>query len=464
MRTEADTESANVAASPDPAHEIDLKAGMFEKTNAADLRGAFDKFAATKSNHLCVFFHGGLVSRDSGMQTARDLVRGYTNAGAYPFFFIWNSDLLTIIEELVHPHQHDPGFVEAANRTVVDVATKIAALLNLDADLRAAAKAKLRADPMDLMDLAKFAEPYDKAWSKNRGAQLPVAPKELSDFGKWLLNRKPETGYRALFTKSKVRGPRNPLGRVFERLNSGHGHGLYTTVIEELLIALGIADALGAPIWGQMKADIDAAFTHAAGAGGTAFLQNLGGAWNQNSKLKVTLIGHSAGAIYLQRFLEAFDDFFASQPERQVEVVTLAAALSFQRMDEGLSVFKKRVSGVRMFGLSDRREVGYWEVPGIYNKSLLYLVSSLCEGDAEADKPLVGMQRYWSRTRPYDQPYINAITGLVKSSRTVWSPSSKTTAPGFRSDAKRHGRFPTEKMTDESVRYALRSGISLHPV
>jgi hypothetical protein len=208
-----------------------------------------------------------------------------------------------------------------------------------------------------------------------------------------------------------------------------------------------------------MKADIDAAFTQEADAGGTAFLQNLGIAWQRNPNLKVTLMGHSAGAIYLQRFVEAFDDFFVSQPARQVEVVALAAALSFERMNEGLSVLKRRASGVRMFGLSDKREGGYWEVPGIYNKSLLYIVSSLCESDPEADKPLVGMQRYWSRTRPYDQPYINAVTDWVRSSRTVWSPSGKTAPPGYRSEAKRHACFPIEKKTDGSVRYGLKKGI-----
>jgi hypothetical protein len=65
MMTEADAEIPSGTASPDPEHEIDLKGGKFEKTSQADLQGAFEKFAATGSNHLCVFFHGGLVSRDS---------------------------------------------------------------------------------------------------------------------------------------------------------------------------------------------------------------------------------------------------------------------------------------------------------------------------------------------------------------------------------------------------------------
>jgi hypothetical protein len=443
----------------DPDHDVDLKGGKFEGTSGAQLTQAFAKFAASGSDHVCVFFHGGLVSRADGLKTASQLIGPYTNSGAYPFFFIWNSDLFTVIQELLNPRQHDPTFVAAANRVVAEGANKIASVLDLDAKLKAAARARLRAALVDLESLARFAEPYDKAWSQNRAAQLPISPKELADFGTWLLKQKPETRRRASFSEVKIRGPRNPFGRVIERLNSGHGHGLYTTVIEELLIAVGAADKLGAPIWGQMKADIDAAFAQGADAGGTAFLQNLGAAWKRNSNLKVTLVGHSAGAIYLQRFVEAFDDFFVSQTAHKVEIVTLAAAVSFERMNQGLNVLKRRASGLRMFGLSDKREGGYWEVPGIYNKSLLYIVCSLCEEDSEADKPLVGMQRYWSRTRPYDQPYINAVAEFVGSSRKVWSPSGNTAPPGYQTDANRHGGFPIDPKTNGSVCYALKNGV-----
>jgi hypothetical protein len=443
----------------DPDHDIDLKGGKFQGTNPAQLAQAFKQFASSGSHHLCVFFHGGLVSRADALSTASKLIQGYTQSGAYPFFFVWNSDVLTVIEELLDPHQHDPTFVLAANRAVIAGANKIASVLGLAAPLKAAAKTRLRTAPMDLEALAKFADPYDRAWTQNRGAQLSVSPAELSEFGSWLLAQKPETRRRAMFTKARILGSRNPLGRIIERLNSGHGHGLYTTVIEELFIAIGLADTLGTKIWGQMKSDIDAAFAQDSAAGGTAFLQNLGATYRRDAQLKVTLIGHSAGAIYVQRFLEAFDAYFAAQPTYQVEVLTLAAAVSFERVHQGLEVLKRRAYGVRLFGLSDKREGGYWEVPGIYNKSLLYIVCSLCEADAEADKPLVGMQRYWSGARPYDQPYIRAITDFVTSSRRIWAPSASTAPHGYQSDATRHGGFPIDPKTDGSVCYALENGI-----
>ena len=457
-----------VAVKPDPDHDIDLKHGIFDQTHATDLHTAFGKLATTGSKRLCVFFHGGLVSQQAGLETASKLIQGYTDAGAYPFFFIWKSDLLTVIQELLHPHQHDAGYVDAANRGVAEVTSRVAAILDLEASLKSAAKVRLRAPPMDLGSLAQFAHRYDTAWAKRPGGQLPVTPQQLEHFAEWLLTKKLTADPRFRFTPARLKGDKNPLARIIERLNSGHGHGLYTTVIEELFIAMGLAKHLGSKIWGQMKDDIDASFGADPNAGGVAFLKELAEAWRQNPSLKVTLVGHSAGAIYVQRFLDAFDVHFASQPDRQVEVITLAAAVSFARMHEGLAVLKRRVSKVRLFGLSGKRESGYWEVPGIYNKSLLYIVCSLCEADPEADKPLVGMQRYWGGNRPYDLPFITEVSEFLQpagTNRTVWARSPAGAKPGFQSNAKHHGSgpkndgFPVEALTHQSVCYALKNGL-----
>jgi hypothetical protein len=442
----------------DPDHEIDLVGGTFAKTTRLQLDAAFGKFLSGASNHICLFFHGGLVSRQDGLDTAHELVKGYTDAGAYPFFFIWNSDLLTTIHELLHPHEEDRAFVAAANRSVKQVAKKIAEVIG-DRALIAVSKNRKLDAPLSLRDLARYAEPFDSAWAKHRGAQLSVSPKELEDIGRWLLALKKQTQLRAWIGGGRIRGPKNPLGRIIERLNSGHGHGLYTTVIEELFIALGVADHLAGSVWGQMKKDIDAAFAPDSDAGGTAFLHGLANAWARKPALKLTLIGHSAGAIYAQRFVEAFDQYFTSNPERRLEVITLAAAVSFERMNQGLASLERRLSGIRVFGLNYRREGGYWEVRYVYNKSLLYIVSSLCEFDPEADRPLVGMRRFWTATRPYDQPYIKSVTKFITSARAVWAPSPSDARPGFQSDAKRHGGMPIEELTNKSVCYALTRGV-----
>lgn len=446
------------ASGPDPNHDIDLKGGKFDQTNAGQLHQAFANFLGSGSTHLCVFFHGGLVSRADGLKAAADLIQGYTNAGAYPFFFIWNSDLLTIIQERFKRYEDDPAYVDAANLGVKTVARKIdAALGGSRARSGLPRRFAIPNARLDLRTLAKVAAPYDRAWARAVGSQLSVTQEELDAFEKALLRIGRVRGRgRGLFSAARIRGARSVLGRIIQRLNSGHGHGLFTTVIEELYIAIGLADKVAKPLWDQMKADIDAAFTNDPRAGGSTFLTELQRAYTQMPQLRLTLIGHSAGTIYVQRFIEALDAAFGPQSHQTLEVITIAAAVSFERMAQGLPELQRRVSAIRVFGLNNYREGNYWEVPFIYNKSLLYIVCSLCEADPEADRPLLGMQRYWSGSRPYDQPYIKAITELI-GSRFVWSPST-TAPPGWRSNADRHGGFPEEKLTNESVCYTLANG------
>lgn len=442
----------------DPSHDIDLRGGKFDGTTLAQLEMAFQQFGASTSNHLCIFFHGGLVSRQDGLSTVQALSGAFEATGAYPFFFIWNSDLLTEIVELLHSRAKESDFVEAANRAALEGARRIASVLQ-DADLSKIVRDQFRRGPMPLDSLEKFTRRFDLAWARQQGAQLPISPQELKQFAQWALALKPSADRRVRFTAARLKASKNPLGRIIERFNSGHDHGLYTTVIEELFIALGISDLVGKQVWGQMKGDIDAAFGSDPFAGGSSFLEQLDAAWIQRPDLRVTLIGHSAGSIYVQRFVEALDERFAAYPERRIEVIFLASAVSFERVHQGLAVLKRRVSGIRLFALSDKREGGYWEVPFVYNKSLLYIVSSLCEADPEADRPLVGMQRYWSHARPYNVPYINDIIQFVQATATVWAPSEKNAPAGFQSNAKRHGDLPTESMTEASVCDALVRGV-----
>ena len=65
---------------PDPMHDVDLEGGYFRKTSRADLERAFEQFFASNSSHLCVFFHGGLVSWQDGLMAANKLIDGYTEA------------------------------------------------------------------------------------------------------------------------------------------------------------------------------------------------------------------------------------------------------------------------------------------------------------------------------------------------------------------------------------------------
>ena len=264
---------------------------------------------------------------------------------------------------------------------------------------------------------------------------------------------------RTRLRASSLRGIDNPLSRIISRLNSGHDHGLYTTIVEEILICLGVKRLIGKPIWDRMKKDIEVSFSSAPNAGGTEFVRELIACWANNPEMRVTLVGHSAGAIYLQRFVECLDAQLAPSAPQKVEIITLAAATSFDRVAQGLSSLRRRVLKARTFGLDDARESGYWEIPLVYNKSLLYIVSSLCDDDPNDDRPILGMQRYWNAKGIYDVSPINEVIAFFSQNNAVWAPSAKSAPAGYRSNAREHGDFPLDQETRDSVCYALQHGL-----
>ena len=164
-----DTIAANPV--PDKLHDLDLEEGLFSQTNEADLRRAFANFAAQASHdHICVFFHGGLVTRQTGLENARCLEPGYLRQDAYPFFFIWNSDLHSVISDRIEPYQHHTGFVKVANLLVKLLARKVKVACNTSATLKAIPPATLRhGESVDLVNLEKLSRPYDRTWAAHVG-------------------------------------------------------------------------------------------------------------------------------------------------------------------------------------------------------------------------------------------------------------------------------------------------------
>jgi hypothetical protein len=454
--------SLTPSITPDPLHDVVLDEGVISAPGAHDLREAFHLLESHGATHLCVFFHGGLVAEEAGLKTAHDLMETFTDGGAYPFFFIWRSGLFDAIDGILRPRVQHKAFIEAANRTVKTVALKITETLDTESTLKRVRLTahSLREAPMTLEELAAFAERFDHAWTKHGGAQLGLTAGELDQLVDAILNVERGIATRGRVFKTTQRAAlRLGLGRVFQRLNSGHDHGLYTTVIEELLIAIGVGN-LAARIWKKMKDFVDRSFKDEATAGGTLFLDLLCAYWNTRPQLRLTLIGHSAGSIYVQRFIEALDQRPRSAEVPQVEAIFLAAAMSFERMYQGLGVFKRWVRGLRSFELKNTTEGGYWEFPG-YNKSLLYFVSGVCEPDSNDDKALVGMRRYWSNTKPYKTPEIRTIADFIGDARTVLSPTDRARPPppGYRCRATRHGGFPEDPEMKDSLRVMLEGEI-----
>ncbi|HXT11405.1 MAG TPA: hypothetical protein VN873_07560 [Candidatus Angelobacter sp.] len=233
------------------------------------------------------------------------------------------------------------------------------------------------------------------------------------------------------------------------RLLQKRDHGLYTTVVEEILRELYL-DAVGTWVWGRMKKDTQDTFalldSPAPPRGGRLFVEELGKALRaRTDRPKISIVGHSAGSIFACHLLAHVDEMRREggmpldfQFHR---VAFLAPACRCALWAAILALHEARPlwGNFRMYSLSDTLESGYWEAPFLYPRSLLYIISGLLE-TPEIDVPILGMQRYMNQSDVYSMPEMEVIrTFLAVGDRQVWS--KQNGGAGLSSDALKHGEF-----------------------
>lgn len=251
---------------------------------------------------------------------------------------------------------------------------------------------------------------------------------------------------------------------VIKRFMEKRDHGVYCTVVEEVLRA-AYGDLIGATIWNQMKKDTLDSFDDDPTTCGLAVVKGLK-ALEADSKAfkKLTLVGHSTGAIYICNFLDMAKAIGITTP---IQVVFLAPAVTCERFAQAIEAHDKGgLQNFRMFAMSEEREIGDEMLKPLYTRSLLYFVSGLLEGEAVGsgwkatlDMPLVGMQRYYEQVPVFgDDPSVKTVFDFLKANpnRVVWSPTLNA-GPGLNSDAARHGDFDNDKRTLESVVDVIKS-------
>jgi hypothetical protein len=278
---------------------------------------------------------------------------------------------------------------------------------------------------------------------------------------------------------------------VLQRRANRRDHGLYATCVEEAVRAFKLAGS-GLNEWGKalewnrMKQDVVDAFgpdpqLHAA----TALLSRLQGAIAKGMRLdRVTLVGHSTGAIFIAHWLARSQDFLPSSLKQ--DVVFLAPAITYELFAQTVRAHGTAIGSFRMFAMQDaaERDDQVWgtdqELPGgqdwrryIYPSSLLYLVSGILESQVDAhgevrdqaDVPLVGMQRYFSAQDTYTQE-VDPAFACVDTARDwlaarpdalVWS-IAHGQANGMNSTSIDHGAFDEDEATLNSLRHIVTQG------
>ncbi|WP_315861210.1 S8 family serine peptidase [Anatilimnocola floriformis] len=518
-------------------HYINLASGRFDNTQLSDLDAAFESFDASKpSSGLVIHFHGGLVNEKAAMTSAEALFKTFSETGAYPFFFVWETGLWetfrnnlteiaqeTLFKKIVSylvDHLLKKLGVDSSSFALESVAvgkspqeqveewidqqkaptSPVPQQAPFDEIRNEEARAGLTGNEADEQELAAAmrgdAELQKEIDELNRQLFAPPSSAEANESGLGYktpghltasalqeLSGIAERPERTPHVPPPVSAEESLIGigitvgrvavaaarigyRVIRRYSKGRDHGLYTTVVEEVLRDLYVGK-LGAELfWNQMKRDtLDAFGDDDRLYGGTAFLRRLVKRFeNVANPPRVTLVGHSAGAIYLCNFLIHAHREFKQLPDVKFDVVMLAPAVDFDLFNQAIQT--QRIGNVRSFGMRDQLEAKdallapfSSTLKYVYPKSLLYLVSGLLE--TEVDRPLVGMERYYPG-KQYEGRLFQSVAAVKKffaagPDRLIWSVAKS--GPGLSSESARHMDFnQTDPVTLASVLHILKAG------
>lgn len=500
-------------------------------TASADIAAMVAALKADRRKHLILHFHGGLVSRGEGLKTVEKLMPVYSpsgDKGGYPIFFVWESSFLEAMQNNLGDLARETAFTGLRDKLLRYLLGKLGVAMFTESStqrelmveveemvgvlpeeaLRTMAddalprvneeeiKAELEADPELMSDLSRLpqappelASPYkdrlephhtwvEHAMAEAFAADGPPHFHKAHDGGSWTL-------FQVAWFLGKV------ARAVLGRMRSGRDHGLYATCVEELMRAITVRGT-GLNEWGKklqwnlMKDDTRDAFGSNPRSAGTALLNELAAAMKaDDGRLeleRITLVGHSTGAIYIRHWLEHSARLGAIKQD----VVFLAPAITHREFAQLLSRHGERIGKFRMFGMQDEheRKDQLWgrddeelERAGgqdwrrfLYPASLLYLVSGLLEshpgpGDTlvdAPDMPLLGLHRHLQDTTVYrasDFPEIDAVRAWLRLSGhcAVWS-KTVNAAPGFECDTIDHGRFDDGKQILRSLGHIVTEG------
>lgn len=469
-------------------------------TNAVD---------AAPAAGLAIHFHGGLVNRRSAAEIAARLAPAYGEAGAYPLFYMWESGLIETLRNNLDDIAGDSVFQELVKKVAEWALKKMGAgelvtrgagaavdvdQLREDFDAWFAGNAadppvtlgtprsggfRTRAVVPDEDDLAASIEAEldnDERFQQviaglyvasgrgtqatTRGGAAPAAQVDVLVDPSALDEMFPSTtpgATRGVLTWYRVaKFVARIVIAVIKRHMAGRDHGAYPTIVEEVFRSAYL-DKVGEVIWRSMKKDTADAFGTDADCVGTAALKHLASLAAAGKTLpKITLIGHSTGAIYINHWLENAAD---ALPGVKFDVILLAPA---SRCDDFAAVLERHPESVRnfrMFAMKDEVEQQDRLVPIVYPRSLLYLVSGVLEG--EPDVPIMGMQRFINLADTFNQEKFPGVHGMrdwlgKMASRTVWSKDERL--EGLGSQAIKHGDFDNEEATIASLKWILQQG------
>jgi len=463
------------------------KAGTFSKegivkTSPDDVDRFLEDLRNNRPPKLAIHFHGGLVSEANGDKTATVMKHEFERAEAVPLSFVWETDFATTVRDNLESINRTKLFKNLLHKTFKVVISRMALpgakggagewtsdeieeerkregqpFSELDAAFLAD---NPKAKSLSGGDLGQLEQQVEAELRQRYGADREIAgllEKEAPTTK--LLNpefRQTGAGKKGLFSWVKlVKHLAKVVVRVIRRLLTKRDHGIYPTIVEEILREFYL-DNFGAWVWGGMKNKARDMFAsnqnlpRAELKAGTYLLDGLAKV-QAETNLKIYLSGHSAGAIAVRELLKSLGPNTAM---RFAGIQLLAPAL---RHDQFHQIFidqngrSPAVGDLRIFTMDEQSEIADRLFNPLYTRSLLYFISGVLEPD-EVDMPLLGMQRYHKGQPPFDAPWFKETNIKIKQS-TVYSPSAPDAPHGERTEALTHGGFDNDPATLESLRH-----------
>ncbi|MGW7088380.1 hypothetical protein ACWGH2_33435 [Streptomyces sp. NPDC054871] len=480
------------------------QSGRLASTTTADI----DELVAGLKDRprVVLHFHGGLTDDTLGFATAERLTPVYEAAGAEPVFFVWSSGLMETLRGNLPQILNESVFRTLLNR-VTRYATgtifrepgqrALGAVTTPSPRAVAAELAQVRAgqEPYARLTAPHEVPPLNEVEQRQIAAELS-ADNELAERTREIVNSvtpragaqptepvaaardiiggraaaatlmspdvvadladRAGTGERALVSTALiVRKTVRVVAAVVGRFRQRNDHGLYATVVEEILREFYLAN-VGAAIWGAMKrqtADTFAAADDEVRAG-RYFLDRFAELLAAGTRPQVTVVGHSAGAVFISNLLDDLVRRRAAENDplpadfRLRDVVLLAPACTVAQLAPVVRRQAELFDRFRMFTMTDRAEQADHLVPFLYPRSLLYFISGVLERAPSGQSvvtPIAGMQR-WYLDSAAPGPDSDDLRGFLRadSARTVWS-------PGLGAGARSHVAFDDDPQVLASV-------------
>jgi hypothetical protein len=490
---------------PSVSHCLFVRNGQFDEdegSNAAQLEQIFQTYRATGRTRLVVYFHGGLVDTASAVKDAAELAPAYEASSAFPIFVIWQTGWAEVVDQNLPSIFGERIFQRLVARVSQFVKGKLAKaasgaskglddlpldkLYDIENELKMLSAGGVPFSHLDRKALASAdtltdVEAAQVRWQIEHDVRLQTHVQEIANARRADTGTSARAGSTTASAASLIdtevldeiapplEGTRGLVsmamlgkhvvvitGSVIKRLATERDHGVYLTVVEEILRELYVR-AAGKFLWDHMKEAVDRAFDAGDSMMGRALVRHLRSTCDMPDH-SVTLVGHSAGSIYVCRLLEELDR--SGLPDTaKVNVILVAPACTFDALERALTRASARIAGLRIFGMGDALERRDAIASVVYPASLLYFVSGVLEGDA--DTPLAGMQRYFGAR--YDSGQFPAIQSarasapMKHANAAVWSPTPAGGA-GVSCDMTSHGGWGSAAQTLASVQHIIRMG------